>query len=184
MAVEQPSYKVEIDAKPFQIRDYAPMIVACVHENGTREAAVSGGFRTLASYISGNNQPSRKIVMTAPVTQSAGQKLAMTIPAVQVKSSEGWDVHFAMPASLTMQTLPKPNDDRIRLLEFPARRVAAISFSGFWTDANFRSHEMRLLEFLEQRGLKPVSTVTYAYFDPPWKPWFLRRNEVQFEIAK
>ena len=182
MAAEQPDYKVELDAKPFQIRDYAPMIVACIHENGSRDAAVRAGFGMLASFIFGNNHSGDKIAMTAPVTQTAGQALAMTAPAVQVVSSSGWDVCFTMPAAFSIKTLPQPCNDRVRLIEIPARRVAAISFSGFWSDSNFQTHEKRLLEFLRQRELKPISTVSFAYFDPPWTPWFWRHNEVRFDI--
>lgn len=182
MANEQPHYNIELEAKPFEVRNYAPMIVACIHEDGSREAAVRAGFGALASFMFGNNQRGDKIAMTAPVAQTAGQTLAMTTPAVQVMSSGGWDVHFVMPAALSMETLPKPRNDRIRLIEIPARRVAAISFSGFWSDSNFRAHEKQLLEFLRQRGLKPISTVSFAYFDPPWTPWFWRHNEVQIDI--
>jgi len=183
MAVEQPAYQVELDAKPFQIRLYAPMIVATVQVAGNRNDAVSAGFGILADYIFGNNQKNGKIAMTAPVTQSAGEKIAMTAPVNQSPAGDGWVVRFIMPAGMTLDTLPRPKDARIEIDQMPARRIAIVGFSGFWSDSNFKSHQEELMEFVTRKGLTPVSGPIYAYYDPPWTPWFLRTNEVQMEIA-
>jgi len=183
MAVQQPSYKIELDAKPFQIRLYAPMIIAAVHFQGNRNDAVSAGFRILADYIFGNNQKNDKIAMTAPVTQSAGEKIAMTAPVNQSQTRNGWMVNFIMPAGTTIDTLPKPKDGRIEIDQMAARHVAVVRFSGFWSDSNFKMHEAELMDFLKRKELTPVSAPIYAYYDPPWTPWFLRTNEVQIEIA-
>jgi hypothetical protein len=184
MSVEEPAYKVERDEKPFQVRVYAPMIVATVRVSGTRSEAVSTGFRILADYIFGKNQKNGKIAMTAPVTQSPGEKIAMTAPVSQSKNEDGWEIRFIMPAGSTVETLPKPDDSRIQIMETAARRVAVVTFSGFWSDSNFRSHQKDLTGFIERKGLSPVSAAVYAYYNPPWTPWFLRRNEVQIEIAQ
>jgi hypothetical protein len=184
MAIEQPAYQVELDAKPFQIRLYPPMIEATIHVGGTRSAAVNTGFRSLAGYIFGDNRKKSKIAMTAPVRQNAGEKIAMTAPVSQNQAVNGWDIRFIMPADATLQTLPEPNDGRIHLVDVPSRRFAVVSFSGFWSDTNFQSHQAALMKFIEERGLSPVSPPIYAYYDPPWTPWFLRKNEVQVEIAK
>ncbi len=183
MAVEQPAYQVELDAKPFQIRLYAPMIVATVQVAGNRNDAVSAGFGILADYIFGNNQKNGKIAMTAPVTQSAGEKIAMTAPVNQSPAGDGWVVRFIMPAGMTLDALPRPKDARIEIDQMPARRIAIVGFSGFWSDSNFKSHQEELMEFVKRKGLTPVSGPIYAYYDPPWTPWFLRTNEVQMEIA-
>ena len=183
MAIEQPAYKLELDAKPFQIRDYAPLIVATVHVAGTRSDAVNTGFKILADYIFGNNRKKTSIAMTAPVTQSASEKIAMTAPVTQSGGAGGWDVSFTMPASYTLQTLPEPNDPRVHLVDVRERRVAVIVYSGFWSDANIASHQAQLQGFVRQRGLKAISPPIYAFYDPPWMPWFFRTNEVQIEIA-
>jgi hypothetical protein len=107
----------------------------------------------------------------------------MTAPVEQNASRSGWDVRFTMPASYTMSTLPKPRDSRVRLIEVPQRRMAAITFSGFWSDSNLKSHQTELSQCLERQHLVPVSAPIYAYYDPPWTPWFMRRNEVLVEVA-
>jgi hypothetical protein len=183
MAVERPKYSVEFSEKPCELRDYAPTIVASVQVGGSREEAVNAGFRILAGYIFGDNEAQGKIAMTAPVTQSAGQEIAMTAPVEQSMTQAGWDVRFTMPGAYTMSTLPKPRDVRVRLIEVPARRTAVITFTGFWSDANLRSHQAQLWEFLKRHRLAAVSVPVYAFYDPPWTPWFWRTNEVQIEVA-
>lgn len=183
MATERPKYSVEISEPPFEVRIYEPTIVATVHVSGSREEAVSAGFRILARYIFGDNQMQEKIAMTAPVTQSAGEKTAMTAPSEQSEERAGWDVRFTMPAAYALAALPRPLDPRIQLLEQPARRVAAVTFSGFWSDSNLQSHRAQLLEFLKRHQLTALSAPVYAYYDPPWTPWFWRTNEILVDVA-
>jgi SOUL heme-binding protein len=183
MATEQPKYSVEISESPFEVRTYAPTIVAAVHVSGTREEAVSAGFRILARYIFGDNQTQGKIAMTAPVTQSTSQKISMTAPVEQSEARGRWEVRFTMPAAYTLTTLPKPRDPRIEVLELAARRVAAVTFSGFWSDSNLQSHQAQLFQFLKRHQLTALSSPIYAYYDPPWTPWFWRTNEVLVDIA-
>jgi hypothetical protein len=128
--VEQPKYTVvESDGK-FEIRDYAPMIVAETDVTGTRQAAIREGFRTIADYIFGNNLTLQKITMTAPVTQQTGEKIAMTAPVTQQGDDHAWRIRFVMPASYTMETLPEPKNTAVILKEVQGRRVAVIRFSG------------------------------------------------------
>jgi hypothetical protein len=184
MAIERPQYSVELSDKPFEVRDYAPSIVASVEVGGSRDEAVNAGFRILAGYIFGDNQTQGKIAMTAPVTQSvAGEKIAMTAPVEQNMTQNGWEIRFTMPAAYTLGTLPKPRDARIHLVPVPAHRTAAITFSGFWSDSNLLSHRAQLLEFLKKHELQAVSAPVYAFYDPPWTPWFWRTNEVLIDVA-
>ena len=184
MAIEQPKYTVELSEIPFEVREYSATIVASVHVDGDRSDAVNAGFRILAGYIFGDNQAQGKIAMTAPVTQSPGQKIAMTAPVQQQGQQGGWDVRFTMPAAYTLSTLPKPRDSRISLVEAPGKRMASITFSGFWSDSNLQSNRDRLLDFIKAHKLIAVSAPIYAYYNAPWTPWFLRTNEVQVEIAR
>jgi DNA gyrase inhibitor GyrI len=183
MAVERPQYAVESSDPPYEIRVYAPTIVAFVHVEGDRSEAVNAGFRILAKYIFGDNQARGKIAMTAPVTQASSQTIAMTAPVEQNASHGGWEVRFTMPAKYTMATLPIPTDGRVHLLEVPQHRAAAVKFSGFWSDSNLQSHAAQLVQWVKGRKLTATSAPGYAYYDPPWTPWFLRTIEVQVDIA-
>lgn len=89
-----------------------------------------------------------------------------------------------MPASYTMESLPKPNNDAVKLKEIEGKRFAIIRFSGIARQESLEKHEEELSAFIQSKNLTPQSTPTYAFFNPPWTLPFLRRNEVMVEIAK
>ncbi|MFO7766810.1 MAG: heme-binding protein, partial [Pelovirga sp.] len=131
MAIEEASYEVVKTEGSFEVRDYAPSILAETYVKGDFDEAGSTAFRRLFRYISGENRAQAKIAMTAPVSQQTGEKIAMTAPVGQQKSGGQWVVSFMMPASYDMDTLPVPDDPLVTLRQVPARRMAAIRYSGF-----------------------------------------------------
>lgn len=182
--VEQAKYEVVESKGDIQIRDYAPMIVAEAEVSGDRKEAINQGFRTIADYIFGNNAPKQNVAMTAPVIQQPSEKIAMTAPVTQEGAAGSWRVRFVMPANYTMDTLPKPNNDAVKLLNIPGKRFAVIRFSGMASEDSLKEHTDELNAFIMDKKLKPLSQATYAFFNPPWTLPFLRRNEVMIEIAK
>lgn len=182
--VEKAKYDVAEAKGDFEIRDYAPMIVAEVTVSGERDVAINQGFRLIADYIFGNNAPAEKLAMTAPVIQQSSEKIAMTSPVIQQGSGNDWKVRFVMPANYTMETLPKPNNNEVKLHEIAGKRFAVIEFSGTASTENLSSHTTELNEFITSKNLKPLATPTFAFYNPPWTLPFLRRNEVMIEIEK
>ena len=180
--VEQPKYKVLESQGDIEIREYAPMIAAEVEVRGERTKALNQGFRLIADYIFGNNLSSKKVPMTAPVTQETGEKIAMTAPVTQDGSGDSWKVRFVMPEGFTLDTLPKPKNPEVRLITTPAKRVVVIRFSGFNTDKNVNTHREQLLKFINDHHLSVVGQPTTAFYNPPWTLPFLRRNEIMVEL--
>lgn len=169
--VEQAKYNVVSTHGAFEIRDYAPMVVAEVSVAGERKEAISNGFRQLADYIFGNNQGAASVAMTAPVMQeSTGQN--------------AWAIRFMMPSSYTLKTLPRPNNDAISFHEVPAKRFAVLRFSGHPDTDDLVARITELNGFLRAQSLTAIGTPTYAFFNPPWTLPFLRRNEVMVEVEK
>ncbi|NWG45985.1 MAG: heme-binding protein [Alphaproteobacteria bacterium] len=188
--VEEPAFGVERSEPPFELRRYAPMIVAEVEVGGSREQAVNAGFRILADYIFGGNAPRETIEMTAPVTQSespaepAGEKIAMTAPVQQTGREGRWTVRFVMPSEWTLDTLPRPNDPRIALVPVPERLLASVRFSGVPRETRLAEKSAALDAWIAAAGLTPRGEPVYAFYDPPWTLPFLRRNEVLREVAR
>jgi hypothetical protein len=180
--VEQASYKVVKSDGNIEIRDYAPMIMAMCEVSGERKAAIGDGFRIIASYIFGNNIGNNTIAMTSPVMQETGQKIAMTAPVTQQGDGDRWTVGFVMPSHYTMDSLPKPVNQDVKLIEVPRKRYAAIRFSGLGSDDALKQREGELRSYLDQHHYMPIGLPTYAFFNPPWTVPFLRRNEVMLEI--
>jgi hypothetical protein len=186
MAIEQPKYSVLLKDGDFEVRRYAPYIVAEVLVSGDQGQAVQKGFRKLAGYIFGGNAGRANISMTAPVTQKPdGEKIAMTSPVTQSPAAEGrWTVQFMMPAAYTLNTLPKPVDPDIRFRLERARDMAVLKFSGVTRDRSYREKADDLRLWVLAKGLAVRGGAVLAQYDPPWTLWFLRRNEVLLEIVR
>ena len=182
--VEQARYEVAESHGAIELRDYAPMIVAEAQVTGERKEAINKGFRTIADYIFGNNAPNQKVAMTAPVIQQSNEKISMTAPVTQEGAGNSWKVRFVMPASYSMDTLPKPNNEAVKLEKIPGKRFAVVRFSGMAGEDSLKQHTDELNAFIADRKLVALSPPTYAFFNPPWTLPFLRRNEVMIEVAK
>jgi len=177
VGTEEPKHTSEQLTGRVELRRYDARIAAETTVAANEDDARSEGFRLLAGYIFGKNHRDDSIAMTAPVAQSkAGQKIAMTAPVVQSAEAtdvgECWVIRFFMPSKWTMETLPKPNDDRVRLTEVPAETFAVLNFSGD------RGPRAVLLEALRATGFEPSGEPAAWFYDPPWTLPFRRRNEI------
>jgi hypothetical protein len=184
---ETPPYTVDLAEGHLEVRAYAPHLVADVTVSGPQDDALGDGFSILADFIFGNNKGRQSVAMTAPVTQQAApEPIAMTAPVTQQAVAEGsWTVRFVMPSTYTMDTLPTPNDARVKIHQEPARRFAAIRFSGFWSEAHYAERRAELETFMAAKNLKAAGTPPVsAYYNPPFTLPFLRRNEVLIELAR
>ena len=182
MAIEEAKYRVVLKDGPIEIRDYEPSIVAETVVSGEFEDAGDSAFRRLFRYIDGNNVSQEEIAMTAPVSQGRSEKIAMTSPVGQQSAPGGWAVSFMMPASYTMETIPEPKDDSVAIREIPAYRAAAIRYSGFWSEKNYQEHLAELNAWLDARDYRRAGEPVWARYDAPFKPWFMRRNEILIPV--
>jgi len=189
MAIEKPRHRLVKEFPDIELRDYPASVVAQTEVEGERDEVGNEAFRRLAGYIFGNNRGEKKIAMTAPVTQepAEGMKIAMTAPVTQARSAAGprsWRVQFMMPSAYTLETLPEPKDPRVQLRQLPPRRVAAIRYSGSWSQRRYEQHLRTLTAAMKREKLVPAGDPIWARYDPPFKPWFLRTNEILIEVAE
>lgn len=181
---ERPQYEVVTRlGKQIEIRHYGRRIVAQVEVASNDDKALNEGFHILAKYIFGENQSQLKIKMTAPVTAQP-VKLSMIPPVTALIADKATKVSFFMPSQYSMQDLPRARDERVEMIELPERQFAAIRFSGLSSASSFREHENKLIEVLKERDIKVTGTPFRAYYNPPFTPPFMRRNEVLVEIAE
>ena len=184
-ALEEPKYSVLKEYENFEIRNYASYLVAEVDIEGSYNKSGNEAFRILAGYIFGDNQSSTKMNMTAPVESEAiqpSERMNMTAPVISNKNVNGYTYRFVMESKYTQETLPVPNNSKIRITEIKDRVMAVISFSGRWSQKNFEKHEQILVNDLKNAGIGVASEAIYARYNAPFTPWFLRRNEIMFEI--
>ncbi len=186
MAIEEPQYTVIESGEDFEIRQYEPYIVAEVTVDGSLRQSGNSAFRILAGYIFGENRSNAKMNMTAPVeSRPTSERMNMTAPVESVDNGDGSYVYgFVMERRYTMDTLPMPIDERIRIREVPARTMVVRSFTGMWTNGNYERHESELLDIVRDRDMQVVGLPLFARYDGPMTPFFMRRNEVMVEIAE
>ena len=183
MAIEEPRFKVLEKDGSFELREYSAYVVAETRVEAGFEDAGSLAFQRLFRYISGNNVAQQKIAMTAPVTQSGSEKIKMTAPVSQVADGNAYLVAFSLPSTYTLATAPKPLDPTVRIRQVPAQLIACWRYSGRWTESNYRDHEMLLRERINSRELIARGDPVLARYNPPFTPWFMRRNEVLIPVA-
>lgn len=184
MATEEAPYTVIKTDGIFELREYAPQVLAEIMVDGELEGAGNKAFRPLFRYISGDNQSQTKIAMTAPVSQEQqGEKIAMTAPVSQQRVQGKWAVSFMMPAAFTMATLPTPDDPNITLRQVPARRVAAVRYSGLWSEEKYLRHKEKLEKWITDNRFTVSGEPVWARYNSPFALWFLRRNEVLIPVT-
>jgi len=159
-----------------QLRRYGPRIAAETTVDADKERARNIGFRRLAGYIFGANHRSESIAMTAPVAQ--GDTIAMTAPVAQSRST----IRFYMPSKWTRDTLPAPDDDRVRLVKVPGETVAVLRFSGDRSPRAVATHTAELLDTLRANDIEVTGEPQAWFYDPPWTLPLRRRNEIAVTV--
>lgn len=180
-SVEEATYRVVEKDEKFEIRQYEKQIRAQTTVEGQFKEVGNEGFRRLASYIFAKKRNGRdKIAMTAPVSQNLKTEGPQTTMVGEQKGS--YTIGFVMPAEYSLVNLPKPKDDRVKLVEKPRRKMAVISYSGTWSKDNYKEHAGKLMAKVSRLNLKIKGNLEWARYNAPFTPWFMRRNEVMVEI--
>lgn len=182
--VEQAEYSVLEKADGYEIRNYPEHIIARVTVTGSYEETLNEGFRIIAAYIFGDNTTDQKIAMTAPVTeQKVSEKIAMTAPVTSEQTDEETRIiAFVMPRKYSIDTLPKPVDSRIQIVQVPQKKMAALSFGWFRGAKRIEKKETKLLELLERDNVTVIGNPIYAGYNDPWTPPWLAKNDILVEI--
>ena len=197
MAIEEPKYEVIVSDAQFEVRHYAPVLIAETIVEGDMDAASSKGFRLIADFIFGNNLSSdtdkkSKIAMTAPVTvEPQSSKIAMTAPVTvepqaaesNMKTAKTWRINFVMPSQYTLANIPKPKNNAVSLREVPSKYFIAHKYSGFNTVSRVQTKTDETVEWAIKRSYKMIGTPQLSRYDPPWTLPMFRRNEIMLEIA-
>jgi hypothetical protein len=172
----------------YEIREYPAHIVAQTTVQGSYGESMSNGFRIVAGYIFGGNTKRESIAMTAPVVaqkeegSQASERIAMTAPVVATDEGDSQVISFGMPRSYTLETLPKPNDPRVKIVMIPAKKYAVMRFSWYRSDGRVKSMREKLLSALARDGIVAEGSTAYAGYNAPWTPPWMTRNEVFVEV--
>ncbi len=184
---EEAVHTVLYEEGNYQLRQYEESLMAVTNVTGEYKESRNIAFKRLAAYIFGDNTSSDKIAMTAPVIEKdSSEKIAMTVPVIENKRSQDneWAMTFVLPAKYTLETLPKPIDDKVKIQVVPEKLVASIQYSGLINQEKISLKAQELETWIENKGYIAQSSPYSAAYDPPWTLPFLRRNEVHIEVIK
>jgi hypothetical protein len=182
--VEQAPYTVIKKVKDYEIRNYPSHIVAQTTIEGSDKEAMNEGFQIIAGYIFGGNTKKESIAMTVPVKEEklSSQKINMTAPVTLNTDGGSHTVSFVMPKSYSLDTLPIPEDDRVKIVEVPPKKMAVLRFSWLRTTNRINKMEKKLLSALSQDKIEIIGNPFYAGYNAPWTPPWMTRNEIMIEI--
>ena len=172
---EQPSYKVILEQDKFSIRDYSEVIVVETEVVASRRDATSEAFRKLFRYISGNNEANLEISMTSPVAQ--------TLTNQDGEIGKNWSVRFFLPRSLSEENIPKPSETGVAVVKLKAQKYGSVSFKGTQNDKKVSENLAKLEAFIAENDHEVSGPPVYAFYDPPFIPWFLRDNEILIPVT-
>jgi len=188
MSVSQADYVVQDTLENgVEVRAYPEEIWATTIADDQNQA-----FSPLLRYISGDNERSEKIEMTAPVVTAAsqpagnaspeGEKIEMTAPVVTMNTEKGVFMAFIMPDRFDMQSIPKPSSSLVKIQLIEPRKLAVIRFSGYMSQESYDKNLKRLREALEDGGISTVGEPLLMQYNDPWTPPFSRRNEIALQL--
>lgn len=156
-----------------EVRRYARCVIAEVNVDASFESAGNKGFRQLFAFIGGTNDTGVKVAMTAPVLQEVNGGRS---------DGDSYSISFVMPAGSERDSLPSPADGRVVLREVGEHIALASRFSGRWRRSSFDAEVSRLGRVARSHGLVLEGSPRFARYNPPWTPWFMRRNEVIWDV--
>lgn len=186
--VEQTGYTVVKKMNGYEIREYPAHIVAQTTVQGSYGKSMNSGFSIVAGYIFGGNSKKESISMTAPVLAEnqegaqTSERIAMTAPVVAGIEGDSQVISFSMPRLYTLETLPTPNDSRVKIVMIPTKKYAAMRFSWYRTDTRIKSTQHKLFSALIRDGVVAEGSVVYAGYNAPGTPPWMNRNEILMEL--
>lgn len=168
---EELKYEILEKFPEFEVRRYPDHIQVQIDSRGEFNRASYSAFNPLVSYISGANKSQQKIAMTAPVIQESLEK-------------NRHRVSFVLPSSISLENIPVPVNAELSTKVIKSHDVAVRKYRGSWGENLFQTNATELIKQVAANGLETTGNIYFARFDPPWTPWFLRRNEVLIDLAK
>lgn len=185
MGIEKPKYTALGKEGSFEVRQYPSYLIAETIVNADFKDAGNVAFRPLFNYISGDNGKKESISMTAPVNQqNLSEKISMTAPVSQTAAEDKYAVSFVMPSEYTMETIPEPLDTSVVIKQIPVQTMAAVRYSGTWSQKKYETKKAALEEFIQRKKLAVLGEPIFARYNPPFELWFLRRNEVLIPVEQ
>jgi DNA gyrase inhibitor GyrI len=170
-AIEKPNYESVKKEGDFEVRKYAAIkVVSAPMEDMDKRNA---SFRKLFKYISGENAGKQKIAMTSPVFMDEGKE----------EDASNGKMSFMLPAKVAETGAPAPDGEGLAVTEIAGGTFAVLRFKGWSKEESRKQASETLAKLIVENKLKPEGATFFAFYDPPWTPEMMRRNEIWQRIT-
>ena len=168
LGYETAPYTVILSEGPFTLRDYPALTLVSTRMNDPDPQSGSS-FMNLFRYITGAND--------------AGEKIAMTTPVITTREGDKWTMSFIVPNDVAATGAPDATNEQVRLETMRGGRFAVYRSPASWSRENLAQAQLKLVTWIQQRGLHPLEDPRIANYDPPSTPVFFQRNEILVRVA-
>ena len=163
-SIEKQKYRLIESGKEYEIHHYPSAMMATTYSSANSYKQISTpGFRALAGFIFGGNESNTRIAMTAPVHMDINDSVSA--------------MSFVMPSKYDDQSLPRPNDSRVKLEKSQAEYVAVLKFGGYANDEKIARYSEKLRTALEEKGISYSGNFRFLGYNPPYQ-FIGRKNEI------
>lgn len=167
---EGPEYEVTKNYGEVEIRRYEKMVGVATSMAPQKSGDRNSGFGRLFRYITGANEREEKIAMTSPVFIESDDEASENA------------MLFLMPKEIIEAGVPTPSNEAVNIKPMDGGTFAVLRFKGHKSKDAQRAALTKLRETIETEKLTTVGDPIFAYYDPPWTPELLRRNEVLLRV--
>jgi hypothetical protein len=165
--VEIAPYTVLQKEEPYELRHYERLVLVTTPYEDIEEQR--NPFMRLFDYISGANDGTQEIAMTAPVFMDRQGNMSETMS-------------FVLPESFSLESAPEPENSAVKLEELKNYTVATVTFNGLLGTENIEEHNELLNQWIAKMELETIGPAKVAGYNPPYTiPW-MRRNEVLIPV--
>ncbi|KAK7101865.1 heme-binding protein 2-like [Littorina saxatilis] len=170
--LQKPEYDNVGTSDEYEERRYKPAkwVSTTVKKISAKEATTEGFYRLFA-FISGENDKSTKVDMTAPVT-------TWVDPGAGPNCESSFTVSFYIPTE-HQEDPPKPTNPLVFIEDRPEFTAYVTKFGGFANDETWVQKAVELGNAIGDHSKFNDEQYYTAGYDPPFKP-FGRTNEVWF----
>ena len=163
---EEASHQVIIREGPIELRRYSNLNLVQTKMKDTDDS----GFMRLFRYIDGNNSSKSKIAMTTPVftSENNGER----------------SMSFVLPEKIKQEKVPAPINEAVQTVTRKSGLYVAHRYAGRRIQGAPIKIQNQLREWIKNNDLQSLGKPINAFYDTPWTPPFLRRNELLIEVSQ
>lgn len=162
---EEASHKVIKEAGPIQLREYPALQLIQTEMTDSRD----GGFMRLFRYIDKGNEKEQKIAMTTPVFVEMEDNIRK--------------MSFVLPAEMKAEEVPAPISTKLSHVQTQPGLYATYRYNGRVEVSPKEVYE-KLEAWMEANGYEQKGLEVHAFYDPPWTPAPMRRNELLIPVVR